>query len=658
MIYFKRVSLLILLIFVAKIQFSQCTTCNTTVTNNAVSQYNVNAGTTLCVSTGLTYTGTINLNGGTLCNSGVLSKVNFNSGTFQNYGTYSKNGNLTIQNTGNIIVNNYSGSEFRVIGNLDIQSSTINTTTSFNLISGKTSFDVTGNFNSSKGILSINPTTTANQFSEGVFFNIGKDFYIGGNATLIMNIGKGSYFNVGKVASFDGKYNKTINNYGGVINVNSSFNIGGNGQNTGVFSLLNTNNGNLSIRRAFNASYNNGTVNIINDATIEIGANWTQSKDVTNITNNGSLSITKDLNVERGTITNNGKLYARDGDVKFGVLTNNNYVNFLRDLISSNNAAIINNSGYILINREFNNIATVNLLEKSTLEAASYNNANNGMINGPLNPPDTLSYARIIISDYSENKGYINNKLVFYDQTLQFTNNNKGYGFDVVANTNRISNGVVFALKIPIVIGPPITNCSILNFLYGLDATVSSTSLCPSEGVIWFTSQFYQKVYLFGNLIKINLTLPPNSYVWSPASSFPGPPPNGQNNQNPTIPAPLATSSYTIKVNYGGCVFAKTFNVFVCGNYAVLKKELDASYYTCANGRLYFTVDGDYSNTSLNYKVYDYTRNIVPGLSINTSVLENGDNRFNLNIASLANGYYVLEVINQKQEKLVLRFKK
>jgi hypothetical protein len=537
MIYFKRVSLLILLIFVAKIQFSQCTTCNTTVTNNAVSQYNVAAGTTLCIGTGLTYTGTINLNGGTLCNSGVISKVNFNSGTFQNYGTYSKNGNLTIQNTGNIIVNNYSGSEFRVIGNLDIQSSSINTSTSFNLISGKTSFDVTGNFNSSKGILSINPNTDLKQFSEGVFFNIGKDFYIGGNATLNMNIGQGTYFNVGKVASFDGRYNKTINNYGGVININSSFNIGGNGQNTGVFTLFNGNKGALVIRKAFNASYNNGTVNIINNASIEVGTNWTQSKDVTTITNNGNISITRDLNIERGSLINNGTLYTRDADIKFGSFTNNKYAEFSRDMITSNNAATITNNAEIRIKRELNNKGTVNLGQRSITVSTDFFNQNNGLVKGPLSiSGDSTNYAFLEIARTSSNSGDLQNHLVVYD----LTNNNSVIKLDFYSNINR--------LGLPLVIIGGSRLCG----LYRLDLSITSDGkdFCIGKPVTLYA---YAKNNISGT------TLPVTSYTWNP----------GNGSQIITtvnnLPITLSTSTiYTVTIKLvNGCVLTNTLAVNV-----------------------------------------------------------------------------------------------
>lgn len=95
--------------------------------------------------------------------------------------------------------------------------------------------------------------------------------------------------------------------------------------------------------------------------------------------------------------------------------------------------------------------------------------------------------------------------------------------------------------------------------------------------------------------------------------------------------------------------------------YETLKKQLDGGYYTTANNKLFFTLDGEYSNMTLtsgvNYGVYDYNRN-PQSVTISSSTLSNGDNRYQLNITSLLPGYYVLEVYNQKKEKLQLRFKK
>lgn len=96
--------------------------------------------------------------------------------------------------------------------------------------------------------------------------------------------------------------------------------------------------------------------------------------------------------------------------------------------------------------------------------------------------------------------------------------------------------------------------------------------------------------------------------------------------------------------------------------YAKFLKQLDGSYYTTTGNKLYFTLDGEYSNMNIlpNIFLYDYKRSplTISSSNLSNSFLNNGDNRYQLNIASLASGYYVLEVYNQKKEKLYLRFKK
>jgi hypothetical protein len=91
-------------------------------------------------------------------------------------------------------------------------------------------------------------------------------------------------------------------------------------------------------------------------------------------------------------------------------------------------------------------------------------------------------------------------------------------------------------------------------------------------------------------------------------------------------------------------------------SHAVLKRELDGSYYTSKSQQLYFTVDGEYNTMNLDYKVYNTQRAVVPGITVTGASLNNGDNRYLMTLPVLPSGYYVLEVTNQKKEKRVLRF--
>lgn len=93
--------------------------------------------------------------------------------------------------------------------------------------------------------------------------------------------------------------------------------------------------------------------------------------------------------------------------------------------------------------------------------------------------------------------------------------------------------------------------------------------------------------------------------------------------------------------------------------YVKLQKKLDGSCYISTGNKLYFTLDNEYSVTGLNYAVYDYKRITYPSLPITSTTMNNGDNRYTLTVTTLpTTAFYVLEVTNQKKEKLYLRFKR
>jgi hypothetical protein len=103
--------------------------------------------------------------------------------------------------------------------------------------------------------------------------------------------------------------------------------------------------------------------------------------------------------------------------------------------------------------------------------------------------------------------------------------------------------------------------------------------------------------------------------------------------------------------------------------YVVLKRKLDGGFYTTTKSTIRYKFDDEYNNSGnavLTYKVYDATNsNIQPTLVTtpnNNPVPVYGDNRFTLDLFSqsttLASGYYILEVTNDKAEKWYLRIKK
>lgn len=99
--------------------------------------------------------------------------------------------------------------------------------------------------------------------------------------------------------------------------------------------------------------------------------------------------------------------------------------------------------------------------------------------------------------------------------------------------------------------------------------------------------------------------------------------------------------------------------------YAKLERELKGVKYAVNLNKFYFFYDEEYASTSsLKYNVYDKNNAVVlnTAAQVLTQTISNqpnreyGDNRYYLDVTSLAAGSYVLEVINEKDEKFYLRF--
>lgn len=103
--------------------------------------------------------------------------------------------------------------------------------------------------------------------------------------------------------------------------------------------------------------------------------------------------------------------------------------------------------------------------------------------------------------------------------------------------------------------------------------------------------------------------------------------------------------------------------------YAVLTKKLDGGYYQAINGRLFFRFDEEYYDTGdLRFTIYNDKHQLVTSSGMMPATVRPqvvyGDNRYKLNTVgcditpsgALANGFYTLEVVNDKNEKWYLRF--
>ncbi len=90
-----------------------------------------------------------------------------------------------------------------------------------------------------------------------------------------------------------------------------------------------------------------------------------------------------------------------------------------------------------------------------------------------------------------------------------------------------------------------------------------------------------------------------------------------------------------------------------------VSKKIDGGYclVNSSNQKLLFFFDEEYVSGfgSLSYKIYQRPSNVIESNSL-TKVT--GGALYEISCSSLSSGFYTLEVINEKNEKFFLRFKK
>ena len=93
--------------------------------------------------------------------------------------------------------------------------------------------------------------------------------------------------------------------------------------------------------------------------------------------------------------------------------------------------------------------------------------------------------------------------------------------------------------------------------------------------------------------------------------------------------------------------------------YAKLERKLTGVQYPVMKGRVYFSYQEEYSGSRpLNYKIYNSKNDVVSSSGSSPISISLGDNRYELVVNLLSEGTYILEVINEKNEKFYLRFRK
>lgn len=713
---------------------AQCTGCNITINSNAVSSYTVNTGQWLCISPGFTYTGLIVLNGGTLCNSGVITNIDFNSGTFNNYGRLCINYNdLIIDLNGKLKLNNYTGSKFIARKNFVVNSTnqdslylniyegaSINVSNSFSLNIAKTKIDI--------GLAAT--TSSDNAFITA--FNVNKDMVL--NAPCEIKLSENGFINVNGDTYILESGSKKITNKG-EVNLSGNLSILGSGQNSTTIQIDNYNE--FSISGTFLISITGAQVNFNNLLTENtktgISGDLYVSSPTFSLNNAGAFDVGKSINLTKGNITNSYNITVQSVNIDEGTLTNNGRVIINRDFNLTGSNAVLNNSGVIMIQNNLINYGTITAAKKSVCVTRNFTNANEyAYVNGSTdllnenNSPDNSNYPRIIVNEISSNSGNLTGNLLFSD--LSFSGNGE-YRIDQLGETSSVGADVKFEHEcsfelavgyiypplegkprtyycpgqnvtlslnpyVPIVSGPywstnvgcagtfvavfnippysqipsfllvnvqssgtvnvsgtyfnGIQNC---NFSIDYAINISNASISTPATPIYFG--IGTNVQLTSNVVVGTM---PYQFNWQPNIFFPA----GSTNmvQNPFV-MPQVSLTYTVNlIDAYGCTASNTLQV-IAEPFALLDKNLNGEYYQLFNNQLLFKYDGQYDNTSLTYNIYDKTNTSVNSLApLNISTAVSGDNRYVLDLSNtnLTNGPYVLEVVNEKNEKLYLRF--
>lgn len=98
--------------------------------------------------------------------------------------------------------------------------------------------------------------------------------------------------------------------------------------------------------------------------------------------------------------------------------------------------------------------------------------------------------------------------------------------------------------------------------------------------------------------------------------------------------------------------------------YALTQHKLDGTVYKTKNNRLYVKYNGEYNVSQLKFNIYNMSHTIVADQTdvgvVNASNQFYGDNRLTFNFScsgfSMLPGFYILEIINEKNEKEYIRF--
>lgn len=534
--------------------YAQCTGCTGNI-STGVGSYTINPGQTLCLASGVTYNGSLVLNGGTLCSAGTIKNITFLSGTFRNYGTYNPGGNLTISPSGNVTIENYNASFFTVanfVYNGGSKQLVFNsckgsktTFTSFLENSGTIVMDI------GKSNPESDPDPSSLLTVNGLF-TVKSDF----NLTMEQN----STGNINNIMSLENTGIKTITNYG-TLTLSRELNMISSGS---AASVVTINNYSTWSMKALNASYGSGKVfinNYLDDAAVAMGINnlFSVTSDLSlsavtvKLKNTGIIEVAGNFKMTEGSAENSRFITANSFLISGGTLKNDYHLKATADF-SNTNAGITLNNKTISVANSFNNSSTVNLAAESFLFTKNYYNTGAGAsITGATADIVESLYPKIVITDASENSALLKERIFIYDASLISDVSTIGYGFDVMSNPANIATTIFFpsVSAAPGTGNPPLVSCASLTSMYKINIIPPPPAPC---GRVRPQAQAIQLIPAGATTETVTLSLPSNSYTWQPG---------GANGQAPLL-YPVATTVYTVYATLSnGCVISNTLLVTV-----------------------------------------------------------------------------------------------
>lgn len=114
-----------LFLYIFTLKSQTCGTCTLNITGYDTLAYTVSAGQTLCIDTTGNFAGSIILNGGSVCNKGMLNPISltFNSGTIDNYSNANISSSLSL--SANQLINNTVDAVMNIASSLTISGGTL-----------------------------------------------------------------------------------------------------------------------------------------------------------------------------------------------------------------------------------------------------------------------------------------------------------------------------------------------------------------------------------------------------------------------------------------------------------------------------------------------------------------------------------------------------